>query len=132
MESYRIAAITPAKDGLINLWLPNGRVAPIRIPVSYRYLLAQCTKLRIYRNRAGQIVAYSLNNNIVLSDFPKDYKSVKEFLNGFKDIYHLSLDSLRFKYRLNKSLREIGMRPTRDSRVNLMLYKYCNNLYMER
>jgi len=132
METYKIAAITPDKDGLVNLWTRDGNIVPIRIPVSRQHLVERGTKLRVFHNRAGQVAAYSLDDCIILSDFPKDYKSIKRFLDGFKGIYNLSLDSLRFKYRLNRSLREIGMIPSRDSRTNLMLYKYCQDLYLAR
>jgi len=132
MESYKIAAITPDNDGFINVWTRDGRVAPVRIPASFGHLVARGMRLRIFYNRAGQIAAYSFGDCIVLSDFPKDYKSVKKFLNGFKDVYNLSLDSILFKYRLNRSLHSIGMTPTGNSRTNLMLYKYCQDLYLAR
>ncbi len=132
MESYKIAAITPDSAGFLNLWTADGRVVPVRIPISYRHLIARGMRLHIYRNRADQVVAYSFGDSIILPDFPRDYNSAKKFLNGFKDAYHLSLDSIMFKYRVSKLLRKIGMTPTRDSRVNLMMYKYCNDWHTKR
>ena len=47
----------------------------------------------------------------------------------FKDIYSGSLDSVVFKYELNKALRKLEMRPTRCAVTNIMLYKDAHRKY---
>jgi len=132
MEKYTIASVISENDNFVNIWTTDGHVFSLAVPAFCRHMVACDMQFRVLRSRVGHASVFCFGDEMILSGFPKNYKNIKAFLNGFQDIYHLSLDSIRFKYMLKKSLRQIGMTPTNSTRANLMLYKYCQDLVQGR
>jgi len=129
MESYKVGAITPNGRGVLNVWLRNGGMAPVHIPDAYLGYLKRGMRVIVHRNRGGTAVAYSFGGYMYFNMMPTTRDTAHQFIQNFKDIYSGSLDSLVFKYELNKALRKLEMRPTRSPVTNIMLYKEAHRKY---
>lgn len=129
MESYKAGAVTPNEYGFLTVWLRNGRVAPVHIPDTYLGYLKRGMRVFVHRNRGGAAVAYSFGGYMYFNMMPTTRDTAHQFIQNFKDIYSGSLDSVVFKYELNKALRKLEMRPTRSAVTNIMLYKDAHRKY---
>ena len=129
MESYKAGAVTPNGRGVLNVWLRNGGMAPVHIPDAYLGYLKRGMRVIVHRNRGGTAVAYSFGGYMYFNMMPTTRDTAHQFIQNFKDIYSGSLDSLVFKYELNKALRKLEMRPTRSPVTNIMLYKEAHRKY---
>jgi len=129
MESYKAGAVTPNGYGFLTVWLRNGRVAPVHIPDTYLGYLKRGMRVFVHRNRGGTAVAYSFGGYMYFNMMPTTRDTAYQFIQNFKDIYSGSLDSVVFKYELNKALRKLEMRPTRSAVTNIMLYKDAHRKY---
>lgn len=128
METYKIAATTPAGGGYLEMWTRDGRRVPVVVPQSCGYMLKNGTRVMVHRNRRGDVLACSFGDAMVLTRFPTTRESIAEFIGEFKDVYELSLDSMMFRYALHRSLRKLGMTPTRSLVMDMMAYNYVHDI----
>ena len=132
METYKVAVTTPADGECLEMWTRDGRRVPAMVPASCGHMLKNGTRVMVHRNRRGDVVACSFGDAMVLTRFPTTRESIVEFIGEFKDIYELSLDSILFRYALRRSLRKLGMMPTRSLVMDMMVYNYVHNIWPGR
>lgn len=128
METYKVAAKVATRDGYLEMWTRDGRRVPALVPASCAHMLDNGMRVMVHRNRAGDVVACSFGDVMVLTRFPTTRENIAEFIGGFKDVYEFSLDSIMFRYALHRSLRKMGMMPTRSLVTDMMSYNYAHNI----
>jgi len=126
MNAFKVAAVTPGEDGFLNVWLRDGCRAPVTIPVRYRAQLRPGMTLHVYKNRAGHDVAYCFGGYMYVPNAPITRASAVVFADGIRDLSDFSLDSVRFKKELNRSLRSYGMTPTKRLVTDVLVFGLCH------
>ena len=128
MEKYKIEKILPGTDGYLDLMTPDGRRIPVLVPKSCQRMLARGVRVNVYYNQSNRPVACSFDRNLVMMERPLDDKSIAKFIGGLRDVYHGHMDSLMFKYALRRSLRNMGMRPSGRTIMDIKPYNYLHQL----
>lgn len=128
MNKYKIVSFKAGTNGYLNIVAEGNKKFPIPIPSSCAHMLRRGMIVRTFDNLAGRPIACSFGNVIVLGKHPRSKVEIRKFLNEFKDVSSLSLDSLVFKYKLGRSLRKMGFKGTKNPVVNMQMYNYVNDL----